>query len=105
MSAKKIYSVKFPENNTIFCLSLNHNGANSYSFVNGKEIHKLRAKDSEIAATSLFVGNVSKDCLVDNMKKTGLNGYVYDLSVDNNAIAVADIFQIHKYLMGKNQIV
>ena len=42
---------------------------------------------------------------MDNMKKNGLNGYVYDFSVDYNAIAVADILDIHKYLMKKNGIV
>ena len=35
------------------------------------------------------------------MKKTGLNGYVYDFSVDYNAIAVDDILDIHKYTMKK----
>ena len=39
------------------------------------------------------------------MKKTGLKGYVYDFSVDYNAIAVADILDIYKYLMKKNGIV
>ena len=39
------------------------------------------------------------------MKKTGLKGYVCDFSVDFNAIAVADILDIHKYLMKKNEIV
>ena len=41
---------------------------------------------------------------VDNMKKTGLNGYVYDFSVDYDTIAVDDILDIHKYLMKKNDI-
>ena len=35
------------------------------------------------------------------MKKTGLKDYVYDFSVDYNAIAVADLLDIHKYLMKK----
>ena len=39
------------------------------------------------------------------MKKTGLKVYVYDFSVDYDAIAVADILEIHKYLMKKNEIV
>ena len=30
-------------------------------FVNGKEIHKFKAKDSEIVATPLCLGNISKD--------------------------------------------
>ena len=29
------------------------------------------------------------------MKNTGLNGYVYDFSIDYGAIAVDDIFDIH----------
>ena len=36
------------------------------------------------------------------MKKTGLKGYVHDFSVDYDAIAVADILDIHKCLMKKN---
>ena len=38
------------------------------------------------------------------MKKAGLNGYVYDFSVDYDAIAVYDLLDIHKYLMKKNDI-
>ena len=51
-------------------------------FVNGKEIHNFKAKDFEIVVTSLFLGNISKEWSVDNMKKTGFNGHVYDFSVD-----------------------
>ena len=39
------------------------------------------------------------------MKRTGLNGYVYDFSIDYNPIAVDDIKDIHKYLMKKNNII
>ena len=38
-------------------------------------------KDSEIEATPLCLGNISKGWTVDNMKKTGLNRYVFDFSV------------------------
>ena len=44
-----------------FCLSLHYNEAQSYLFVNGKEIYKIKAKDSEIAASPLCLGNISKD--------------------------------------------
>ena len=99
-----MYSINFTEHDKKFCLSEHYNGANSYLFVNGTEIHKLKAKDSEIVATSLCLGNISKDWSLD-MKKTGLNGYVYDFSVDYDATAVDDIKDIHKYLMKKNNIV
>ena len=39
------------------------------------------------------------------MKKTGLNGYIYDFSVDYNAIVVAVMLDVHKYLMKENGIV
>ena len=51
----------------------------------------ISSKDSEIVAIPLRLGNISKDFSVDNMKKTGLNGYVYDFNVDYDAIAVDDI--------------
>ena len=82
-----------------------YNGANSYLFVTGTEIIKFKAKDSEIVATPLCLGNISKDFSVDNMKKTGLCGYVYDFSVDYDAIVVDDILDIHKYLMKTNNII
>ena len=74
-------------------------------FVNGTEIYKFKAKDSEIAATPLSLGNTLKDWSADNMKKIGFNGYVYDFSVDYDATDVDGIVDIHKYLMKKNNIV
>ena len=76
---------------------MHYDGVNSYLFVNGTEIHK--AKDSEIAATPLCAGNISNTFSIDNMKKTGLSGYIYDYSVNYDAIAVNDILDIQKYLM------
>ena len=105
LTAEKFYSINFPKKNTKFCLSLHYNGVNSYLFANGTEIIKFKAKDSEITPYPLCLGSISKDWSVDNMKKTGLKGYVYDFSVDYDAIAVADILDIHKYLMKKNEIV
>ena len=48
-----MYSINFTEHNKKFCLSTYYNGANSYLFVNGTEIHKFKAKDSEIVANPL----------------------------------------------------
>ena len=100
-----MYSINFTENNKKFWLSLHYNGTNSYLFVNGTEIIKFKAKDSEIVASPLCFGNNSNDWSVDNIVKTGLRGYVYDFSVDYDAIAVDDILDIHNYLMKKNDIV
>ena len=100
---------------------MHYNGANSYLFVNGKEIVKFKAKDSEIVASPLYLGNISKDWSKDNVKKTGLNGYAYKFSVDynnnynndnnnnnnnnNNNIDYSEVIPfIHKYLMEKYNI-
>ena len=37
--------------------------------MNGTEIYKFKAKDSEIVATPLCLGNISKEWSADNMKK------------------------------------
>ena len=105
LTAEKMYSVNFTVTKKKFWSSLHYNGANSYLFVNGTEIYKFKAKDSEIVATPLCLGNISKDWSVDNMKKTGFDGYVYDFSVDYDATDVDDIVDIHNYLMEKNNIV
>ena len=39
------------------------------------------------------------------MKKTGLNGFVYDFSADYDAITIDDILDNHKYLMKKNNMI
>ena len=94
-----MYSINLTEKDKKLYLSLHYNGTNSYLFVNGKEIHKFKAKDSEIVATPLCLGKISKDWKVDNMKKARLNAYVYDFSVDYVAITVNDILDIHNYLI------
>ena len=60
LAAEKMYSINFIKINTKFCLSLRYNGAKSYLFANGTEIHKFKANDSEIVPNNLCWGNVSK---------------------------------------------
>ena len=61
LTAEKHYSISFTLTKKKFCLSLHYNGANSYLFVNGTEIYKFKAKDSEVVAIPLCLGNISKD--------------------------------------------
>ena len=105
LSGRKMYSINFTKVNTKFCLILHYNGDNSYLFVNGTEIIKFKAKDSKIVSNNLCLGNVSKDFSTSNMSKTGFSGYIYDFSVDYDAIDVDNIKSIHKYLIKKNNIV
>ena len=84
---------------------MHYSETNSYLFVNGTEFYKCKAKNSDLVSTPLCLGNISKDWAVDNMKNTGFNGHVYDLSVDYDATDVDDVKDIHKYLTKKKNIV
>ena len=87
-----MYSNYFTEYHKKFYLSLHYNGENSYLFVNGKEIHKFKAKYSEIVGIPLYLENILKERSVDNNKKTGLNGYVYDFSVYSNTFFLHSVY-------------
>ena len=63
-----------------------------------------KKKDSEIKATLLFLDNVSKIFSFDNMKKTGLYGYVYDFSVDYDTIDNDDFSDMQRLLMEKHDM-
>ena len=56
-----MYSINFNENNKKICLSLHCNGADNYLFVNGTEMYKFKAKNFEILAAPLCLGNISKN--------------------------------------------
>ena len=65
-----MYSTNFSINNK---KSLHYNGDNSYLIVSGKEIHKFKAKDSEIVPYPLCLGGLSKDFEVGYMRASGLD--------------------------------
>ena len=69
LAAEKMNSITFTENNQKVCLRWHYNGTTSYLFVNCTEIIKLKAKYSEIVATPLYLGHISKDLSVDNWKR------------------------------------
>ena len=93
LTAEKIYAINFTVTKKKFCLSLHYDGANSYSFLNGTEIIKFKAKNCEIAVSPLCLGNISKDLSVG---KTRFTGYVYDFSADYDSTDIGDIKDIHK---------
>ena len=95
-----MYSPNFTIANKTFCLSLRYNGDDSYLFVNSKEVIKFKAKNQSVSE-KLSLGNIPADFIQADRKSTGLYGYVYDFSVDYQAIANDKILDIHQYLMKK----
>ena len=79
-----MYTPNFTVYGKKVCLNLHYNGDNSYFFVNGREIVKFKAANSEIVPYPLCLGNISKDFSLSNA--SGLYGYAYNFSVDYKAI-------------------
>ena len=103
--AEKIYSKNFSAVDEKFVLSLHYNGDNSYLFVNGKQELKFKAKDDQILKKKLCLGNLSDDWTALNATKTGLYGNVYDFAVDYTETSLGNIYNIHRYLMKKSDVV
>ena len=107
--AEKMCSPNFSAENKTFCLSLHYNGDDSYLIVNGKEVTKFKAKDSEIKANQLDLGSISTSAFnnlsTSDIKDSKLYGNVYNFSVDYSAITNDEILDIHNYLMKKRNIV
>ena len=74
-----------------------------YSLIARKYI-SVRQRKSEIKRYLLCLAKISKERFVDNIRKTGLNGFVSDFSVDCNIIDTSNIIDIHKSLMKKHDI-
>ena len=54
---------------------------------------------SEVKYFALCLGNILKDFIINNMKKTRLKGRAIFFSVDLNSIDTNDILNIPRYLM------
>ena len=70
-------------------------------------VKKLTILQQKILKLTLmnFAQETSKDWSIDNRKKTGINGYIQDFSVDYDAISASDIIDIQNCLIKKNEIV
>ena len=77
LTAEKEFSINFHKQHKKVCLWLHYIEVGDYIFVNGIQIYKFKAKDSEINAVPSCLGNVSKVISFDNIKKTRLYRYVY----------------------------
>ena len=100
--AEKSYKTNFTEANKKFILSLHYSFSNSYSFVNGVQELKFKAKADQIQRNRLCVGNLSSDWTTTNSEKTGLYGKVYNFVVNYQAIdGVKEVYDMHRYLMTK----
>ena len=103
--AEKLFHNNFTEHGVKFVLSLHYNGDDSYLFANGRQELKFKAKDDQIINEKLCIENLSGEWTKSESEKTGLYGNIYDFVVDYRAInGVKPIYDMHRYLMTKNNI-
>ena len=101
-----MYKTNFTEHSKKFALSLHYDSDNSYLFVNGSQGLKFKSAISYRDINLWCVGNISSDWSLTNSIKTGLYGNVYDFAVDYVRINfVGTIYDVHRYLMIKHDIV
>ena len=93
--AEKMYSPDFSAENKIFCLSLHYNGNNSYLFVNGKEVTKIKAKKSEIKGNQLTLGSISTS---DNLSVSNIEDSILYGNFMTLVLTIA-LFQMTKHMI------
>ena len=76
LTAEAKYPINFTQPKERFVSSLHYNGINSFLFVKATKLYQFKPKNSEIKDYTLYLGNISKDFTINNMKKTGLVGVV-----------------------------
>ena len=86
-------------------MSLHYNGDDSYLFVNGKQVLKFKSKTEHLVKEKLCLGNLSNQLTIAEYRKTGLYGNIYDFVVEyEQIIGVGPIYDLHRYLMIKHNI-
>ena len=104
--AEKMFYRNFTDPGHKFILSLHYNGDSGYLFVNGREELKFKTNTNQIINTNLCLGNLSNDWTRNESAKTSLYGNIYDFVVDYKPIVGVDsIYNMHKYLMTKHNII
>ena len=68
--------MSFTQTSKRFVLILRYNGTNSFLLINATKLYQFKAKNSEIKDYTLCLGNISKDFIINNTKKTELGGVV-----------------------------
>ena len=85
---------------------MHYNEDDSYLFVNDKQELKFKCKTDQLVKEKLCIGKFSNQWAVSDLKKTGLYGKIYDVVIDYEAInGVKQIYDMHRYLMKKHDIV
>ena len=86
-------------------MSSHYNANTSYLFVNEKEIFKIKGDNKNVNFPTQFsLETISNGFSATESREVSLNGKVYDVSVNYNAIDKSGILNILMYVIIKNNI-
>ena len=81
------FDINFSKANTNFCLVLHHNADNSYFFVNGKQIFKIKGDSKNVnLPTQVCLGRISNGFSAIESRGASLSGNLYDLLVGYSSV-------------------
>ena len=84
---------------------MHYNGEDNYSFVNGRQELKFKAKTDQLVKEKLWIGNLNDQWTTSESEKTGTYGKIYDFVVDCEQISgIKTIYDMHRYLIIKHNI-
>ena len=63
------YPINFTKSRKRFMSSLHYNWSGSFLFLEGTIMYQFKGRDYEIKDISLYLGNISKDFVINNLKK------------------------------------
>ena len=75
LTAEGGYSIDFSRWQRKFCLGLHYHESNNFLFLNVTKMYQFKAKNSETKEYPLCLGNISKDFICNNMKKTWIKHF------------------------------
>ena len=84
---------------------MHYNGNNSYLFVNSRQELKFKCKTDQLVKEKLCIGNLSDQWTTNESEKSGLYGKIYDFVDYEQIMGTTKIFDIHKYLIIKHNII
>ena len=96
ITAEAKYYVNINKSRKKTCLNQYYNGANSFLYANGVQIQQFTVRFLKKTTSIIIFQSIT-------CKNSGLDGKVYNFSVNYETISVIDIEDIYKYLMKKSQ--
>ena len=98
LSQKKKLTINFSKSRTKFCLSLHYNVDYLVIYLSIERICNFKGLYN-LTPCYFCLESLSKDFTKSDMREIGLNGAVYDFSIEYGVLLTKDILNVYDYFM------